>query len=132
MNLYIGVDLGTSSMKLLLVDAKGQIQNTVTKDYPLEFPHPGWSQQHPAHWEKPSCPPPRSSTTRRLSTASSVPTLWAAKLRLKFRRFKRFPPDAENTSIVKAGTVLCRRLLRENEDKKAVGLQPIRRLFCCL
>lgn len=50
--LYIGVDLGTSAMKLLLMDAKGTIHNTVTKEYPLEFPKPGWSQQDPVDWKK--------------------------------------------------------------------------------
>ena len=52
MNLYIGIDLGTSSVKLLLVDEQGVILNTVTKDYPLYFPHPGWSEQNPADWWK--------------------------------------------------------------------------------
>ena len=51
-SLYIGIDLGTSSMKLLLMDAEGTIHNTVTKDYPLEFPQPGWSQQNPGDWKK--------------------------------------------------------------------------------
>ena len=50
LNLYIGIDLGTSAMKLLLMDVSGKIQNTVTKDYPLEFPQPGWSQQNPEDW----------------------------------------------------------------------------------
>ena len=49
---YIGIDLGTSAAKLLLVDEKGQIMNTVTKEYPLEFPNPGWSQQAPEDWKK--------------------------------------------------------------------------------
>ena len=49
---YIGVDLGTSAMKLLLMDAAGKIHNTVTKEYPLEFPQPGWSQQAPEDWKK--------------------------------------------------------------------------------
>lgn len=35
---YIGIDLGTSAVKLLLMDAAGKIENTVTKEYPLEFP----------------------------------------------------------------------------------------------
>ena len=52
MKLYIGIDLGTSAMKLLLMDAEGRILNTVTKEYPLEFPQPGWSQQNPEDWEK--------------------------------------------------------------------------------
>lgn len=52
MEYYIGVDLGTSALKLLLVDEQGQILNEVTREYPLEFPHPGWSQQNPADWKQ--------------------------------------------------------------------------------
>ena len=48
---YIGIDLGTSAMKLLLMDAEGKIHNTVSKEYPLEFPQPGWSQQNPEDWK---------------------------------------------------------------------------------
>ena len=47
---YIGIDLGTSAAKLLLTDADGTILRTVTKEYPLEFPRPGWSQQNPEDW----------------------------------------------------------------------------------
>ena len=50
--LYIGVDLGTSACKFLLMDEKGDIKNIVSKEYPLEFPHPGWSQQNPEDWMK--------------------------------------------------------------------------------
>ena len=46
----IGIDLGTSAMKLLLVNAEGEILNTVTEEYPLFFPHPGWSEQRPEDW----------------------------------------------------------------------------------
>lgn len=52
MRLFIGIDLGTSAMKLLLMDESGRICNTVTKAYPLEFPKPGWSQQDPQFWKK--------------------------------------------------------------------------------
>ena len=48
--LYIGIDLGTSACKLLLVDADGAILNTVSKSYPISFPHPGWSEQDPSDW----------------------------------------------------------------------------------
>lgn len=48
--LYIGIDLGTSSVKLLLVDESGEVRNEVTKDYPLYFPKPGWSEQKPEDW----------------------------------------------------------------------------------
>ena len=52
MKLYIGVDLGTSAVKLLLMESTGKILNVVTKEYPLEFPQPGWSQQAPEDWRK--------------------------------------------------------------------------------
>ena len=52
MNLYIGIDLGTSAAKLLLMDELGEIKNVVSKEYPLEFPKPGWSQQNPEDWRK--------------------------------------------------------------------------------
>lgn len=48
----IGIDLGTSAVKLMLVDENGEILNTVTREYPLEFPHPGWSQQRPEDWKR--------------------------------------------------------------------------------
>ena len=48
---YIGIDLGTSSVKLLLIDELGAIHQQVTREYPLEFPHPGWSQQAPEDWK---------------------------------------------------------------------------------
>ncbi|MCQ2421350.1 MAG: xylulokinase, partial [Clostridia bacterium] len=47
---YIGIDLGTSSVKLLLVDGDGAILKSVSRDYPLYFPHPGWSEQNPLDW----------------------------------------------------------------------------------
>lgn len=47
---YIGIDLGTSAVKLLLMAADGKILNIVSRGYPLEFPQPGWSQQDPRDW----------------------------------------------------------------------------------
>lgn len=47
---HIGIDLGTSAVKLLLMNGNGEILNTVTKEYPLYFPKPNWSEQNPADW----------------------------------------------------------------------------------
>ena len=52
--LYIGIDLGTSAVKLLLLSSEGKIVNMVSREYPLSFPHPGWSEQDPADWYKES------------------------------------------------------------------------------
>ena len=48
--LYIGVDLGTSAVKLLLMEGSGKICKIVSKEYPLYFPNPGWSEQKPEDW----------------------------------------------------------------------------------
>ena len=48
--LYIGIDLGTSAVKLLLMDADGKIKKIASRTYDLSFPHPGWSEQNPADW----------------------------------------------------------------------------------
>ena len=48
--LYVGIDLGTSAVKLLLMDGEGKIQKSVSREYPLYFPHPGWSEQKPEDW----------------------------------------------------------------------------------
>ncbi len=48
--LYVGVDLGTSAVKLLLMDEKGAIHKIVSKEYPLYFPNPGWSEQKAEDW----------------------------------------------------------------------------------
>lgn len=50
--LYIGIDLGTSACKLLLVDEAGTVRSEVTREYPISFPRPGWSEQDPEDWWK--------------------------------------------------------------------------------
>ena len=50
MNNYIGIDLGTSSVKMLLVAKNGEILNSVTREYPICYPKSGWSEQNPYDW----------------------------------------------------------------------------------
>lgn len=47
---FIGIDLGTSSVKLLLMEADGKILNIVNREYPISFPKAGWSEQNPYDW----------------------------------------------------------------------------------
>ena len=44
MNYYVGIDLGTSSVKTLLLNSDGEVVSSATKEYPLYFPHNGWSE----------------------------------------------------------------------------------------
>ena len=48
---YIGVDLGTSAVKLIMMEKDGTIVSSVSKEYPLYFPNPGWSEQKPEDWK---------------------------------------------------------------------------------
>ena len=50
MNYYIGIDLGTSAVKLILINENAEIIKTVSKEYPLSFPKPNWSEQNPLDW----------------------------------------------------------------------------------
>ncbi len=48
--LYIGIDLGTSAVKLLLMNSEGRIEKIVSREYSLYFPQSGWSEQEPEDW----------------------------------------------------------------------------------
>ncbi|MBP5373145.1 MAG: xylulokinase [Clostridia bacterium] len=47
---FIGIDLGTSSVKLVLLSESGSVLKTVTKSYPVFYPRGGWSEQNPKDW----------------------------------------------------------------------------------
>jgi xylulokinase len=46
----VGLDVGTSGVKGVAIDADGRVLATATADYPLSRPHPGWSEQEPEDW----------------------------------------------------------------------------------
>lgn len=50
MNTYIGIDLGTSGVKMLLVAADGAILAEASECYPVSTPREGWSEQNPGDW----------------------------------------------------------------------------------
>lgn len=50
MKYYIGADLGTSALKLLLVDEEQRVVKTVSRDYEVSYPRSGWSEQKPEDW----------------------------------------------------------------------------------
>jgi len=46
----LGIDIGTSATKTLLVDTRGRIVASATADYPCLVPRPAWSEQESEHW----------------------------------------------------------------------------------
>ena len=55
MNYYIGIDLGTSALKLLLTDERKNVIKSVTRSYGVSYPRPGWSEQNPEDWWEAVC-----------------------------------------------------------------------------
>ncbi len=50
MSNLLGIDLGTSSVKVVLVDERGDVLGRGSGDYPLLTPKPGWVEQDPQSW----------------------------------------------------------------------------------
>ena len=48
--MYLGIDLGTSAVKLLLLDKNGKIVKTVSKEYGVNYLNSNWAEQNPEEW----------------------------------------------------------------------------------
>ncbi len=46
----MGIDIGTSACKTLIIDDQGEVVTKALVEYPLSTPKPGWSEQDPEHW----------------------------------------------------------------------------------
>ncbi len=49
-NCTLGIDVGTTSTKTVLIDENGSVISSATKEYPLDVPKAGWAQQDPSDW----------------------------------------------------------------------------------
>lgn len=68
MNYFLAYDVGTSSVKAILVDATGKIYGSAVEGYPLIMPHPGWVEQDPEDYWQAIC-----KATRNIVSASGIP-----------------------------------------------------------
>ncbi len=48
--MLLGIDIGTSGTKVILVEESGKVVASATVEYPLHQPKPGWSEQDPVDW----------------------------------------------------------------------------------
>lgn len=48
--IYLGIDLGTSSVKVLAINDKNEIVGDTSREYPVDFPQDKWAEQDPADW----------------------------------------------------------------------------------
>lgn len=51
----IGIDIGTSGTKTILIDESGKVIARATREYPLSSPRPLWSEQNPEDWWNATC-----------------------------------------------------------------------------
>ncbi|MCK5733720.1 MAG: xylulokinase, partial [Candidatus Latescibacteria bacterium] len=52
MTYLLGIDIGTTGVKTILVDEQGRTEKSATVEHPLFTPQPNWSEQHPEDWWK--------------------------------------------------------------------------------
>ncbi|MBL9121032.1 MAG: xylulokinase [Phycisphaerae bacterium] len=53
--LLLGIDLGTTGTKAVVVDDRGSVVASATREHPLSAPRPGWSEQDPETWWQSTC-----------------------------------------------------------------------------
>ena len=69
MSQLLGIDLGTSSVKALLVTESGQVLSQGSAEYPIHRPQPGWAEQTPSDWWLAAV----AAVRRALTAAQGVP-----------------------------------------------------------
>ena len=47
---FLGIDLGTSSVKIIVMDEEGKVIASLSKEYPVFYPEQGWAEQNPEDW----------------------------------------------------------------------------------
>jgi len=47
---FLGVDLGTTGVRALVITNEGQVLGAATAEHPLQSPEPGWMEQEPTDW----------------------------------------------------------------------------------
>jgi xylulokinase len=63
----LGIDIGTSGTKTILIDETGHVHARAVEEYPLYSPRPQWSEQNPLDWWNAAC-----VTTRKVMQQSGV------------------------------------------------------------
>ena len=72
MTYYLGIDIGTSGTKTLLIDDTGKVHAEANAEYPLHQPKPGWTEQDPEDWWKATVKTVRSVMKKSGVSADSV------------------------------------------------------------
>jgi xylulokinase len=72
MEAHLGIDLGTSAVKVLVLDGSGAVLSRATRHYPTHVPGPGWAEQSPQDWWDATVQAVRDAIGKAGATVSSV------------------------------------------------------------
>ncbi len=74
-DLFLGIDIGTSGCKALLLDRAGAVRASATSEYPLSTPKPLWAEQNPGDWWRGACAAIRNAMARAKADAAHIACL---------------------------------------------------------
>ena len=97
----LGIDIGTSGTKTLLIDETGAVVASATAEHPLYIPKPNWAEQNPADWWAATV-----STIREVITKSGVAARDIAGIGLSGQMHGSVFLDAEN-SVIRPALLWC-------------------------
>jgi xylulokinase len=115
MNYFLAYDVGTSSVKAILVDAAGQICGAAVEEYPLYMPNPGWVEQDPEEYWQAIC-----KATQRIVEASGISKENIKALAFSTQAMGIIP-------VTKEGTVLHRNITWVDGRAEEQALKAMRR-----
>ncbi|MBQ9157381.1 MAG: xylulokinase [Eubacterium sp.] len=115
MNYYLGLDLGTGSIKTVLFDVNGKEIATHFIEYPLYQPHNGWSEQEPEDWYQAAV-----ETVRKVMTDSGVAAADVKGLGISGQMMGAVMLDAEGQTL--------RRAILWNDGRTSESCEHVRQI----
>jgi xylulokinase len=121
MNLLLGIDIGTTSTKAVVVDTAGQLLAQASQEYATDFPRPNWAEQDPEDWWRATC-----SVINRLWSEQSIDPHEIAALAVSCQAPTVTPVDAAGRPLSPAQLWMDRRAgaecawLHENVGEEAI------------
>jgi xylulokinase len=107
----LGVDLGTSSVKAVLVDRQGDIAAQASEIYDIDSPHPGWAEQDPEKWYSLT-----AAAIRRVFSISGIPVDAAAGVGLSGQMHGSVCLDAQGR-LIRPAVIWADQRSREQVDR---------------
>ncbi len=115
----LGIDIGTSSCKIVLFDRDGNVKATETGEYKVYYPNEGWAEQDPDEWWNAVC-----ESTKKVIEKSGIDPSDIAGVGTDGQSWSAIAIDSEGRSLIRTpiwmdtrSEDICRRLREKNGDR---------------